>query len=389
MAAVQQGMKSLGFPGTKPNPYRERSTVNLHYQLAKYMGTGEPQELSRHNDVVRHVRTDPDARGHRHRCAAGEVRARAGQAPAPRGRDAVPGTEGRLRGVLQRSIRTRPSPRATRSPRTSRWRCSAGLSRACWRAHTSRRPASTTCTSSRWAATSVASGTGTGSPASSATTTPTATSRCSRSSTSSRRRSSPTAPRSSSIAATSASISGSTTARCSPRRCATVRWDEYIKRWRMSTNRGDDIRARFVVMTQGSYNRPKLPGIPGIKDFKRGHVFHSARWDYDYTGGDANGGLRQAGGQARRARRHRRHRCAAGPAPRPRRPAALRVSADAVVGGRCAATRRPIRTWAASLQPGWQEERKRNFHRWSPLRGSGLRRSRIRSATSGRSSAAT
>jgi hypothetical protein len=46
MAAVQQGMKSLGFPGTKPNPYRERSTVNLHYQLSKYMGTGEPQELT-------------------------------------------------------------------------------------------------------------------------------------------------------------------------------------------------------------------------------------------------------------------------------------------------------------------------------------------------------
>jgi hypothetical protein len=45
MAAVQQGMKSLGFPGTKPNPYRERSTVNLHYQLSKYMSTGEPQEL--------------------------------------------------------------------------------------------------------------------------------------------------------------------------------------------------------------------------------------------------------------------------------------------------------------------------------------------------------
>ena len=45
MAAVQAGMKSLGFPGTKPNPYRERSTVNLHYQLSKYMGTGEPREL--------------------------------------------------------------------------------------------------------------------------------------------------------------------------------------------------------------------------------------------------------------------------------------------------------------------------------------------------------
>lgn len=25
--------------------------------------------------------------------------------------------------------------------------------------------------------------------------------------------------------------------------------------------------------------------------------------------------------------------------------------------------------WAASLQPGWQAERKRNFHRWSPFEG--------------------
>ena len=39
------GHEVAGFPGTKPNPYRERSTVNLHYQLSKYMGTGEPQEL--------------------------------------------------------------------------------------------------------------------------------------------------------------------------------------------------------------------------------------------------------------------------------------------------------------------------------------------------------
>jgi phenylpropionate dioxygenase-like ring-hydroxylating dioxygenase large terminal subunit len=49
MAAVQQGMKSLGFPGTKPNPYRERSTANLHRQLAKYMGTGTPRELTKEN----------------------------------------------------------------------------------------------------------------------------------------------------------------------------------------------------------------------------------------------------------------------------------------------------------------------------------------------------
>jgi phenylpropionate dioxygenase-like ring-hydroxylating dioxygenase large terminal subunit len=46
MAAVQQGMKSLGFSGPRPNPYMERSTANLHRNLAKYMGTGSPEELS-------------------------------------------------------------------------------------------------------------------------------------------------------------------------------------------------------------------------------------------------------------------------------------------------------------------------------------------------------
>ncbi|MGW0162708.1 aromatic ring-hydroxylating oxygenase subunit alpha [Mycobacterium sp. NPDC003323] len=45
MAAVQQGMKSAGFPGTLPNPYRERSTVNLHHQLSKYMGSGDPRDI--------------------------------------------------------------------------------------------------------------------------------------------------------------------------------------------------------------------------------------------------------------------------------------------------------------------------------------------------------
>ena len=43
--------------------------------------------------------------------------------------------------------------------------------------------------------------------------------------------------------------------------------------------------ARFVVMSNGPLNRPKLPGIPGIETFK-GHSFHTSRWDYGYTGGD-------------------------------------------------------------------------------------------------------
>ena len=46
MAAVQQGMKSLGFSGPKPNPYMERSVANLHRNLAKYMGTGAPRRLA-------------------------------------------------------------------------------------------------------------------------------------------------------------------------------------------------------------------------------------------------------------------------------------------------------------------------------------------------------
>ncbi|HMN43625.1 MAG TPA: aromatic ring-hydroxylating dioxygenase subunit alpha [Povalibacter sp.] len=45
MAAVQQGMKSLGFKGPRPNPYMERTTANLHRNLAKYMGTGSPKKL--------------------------------------------------------------------------------------------------------------------------------------------------------------------------------------------------------------------------------------------------------------------------------------------------------------------------------------------------------
>ena len=73
-------------------------------------------------------------------------------------------------------------------------------------------------------------------------------------------------------------------------RVTEVRWREEDKRWHVVTHRGDAIRARFVVQATGPANRPKLPGIPGIGDYQ-GHTFHTARWDYDYTGGDHNGGL--------------------------------------------------------------------------------------------------
>lgn len=69
-----------------------------------------------------------------------------------------------------------------------------------------------------------------------------------------------------------------------------LHWDDGIARWIVRTNRDDAIRARFVVTASGPLHRPKLPGIPGIERFK-GHSFHTSRWDYEYTGGDCNGGL--------------------------------------------------------------------------------------------------
>ena len=145
----------------------------------------------------------------------------------------------------------------------------------------------------------------------------------------------------------------------------TVRWDESIERWQLTTNRGDDIRARFVVLTAGSYNRPKLPGIPGIKDFK-GHMFHSARWDYDYTGGDASGGLHKLADK-------RVALVGTGATGVQLVPHLGRDSKHLYVFQRTPSSvderGNPATDpeWAKSLRPGWQEERKRNFHTWSPF----------------------
>jgi cation diffusion facilitator CzcD-associated flavoprotein CzcO len=69
-----------------------------------------------------------------------------------------------------------------------------------------------------------------------------------------------------------------------------IRWDEGRGQWAIKTDRGDRMMAKFVVMANGLLSRPKLPGIPGINDF-RGHTMHTSRWDYRYTGGDHTGNL--------------------------------------------------------------------------------------------------
>ena len=71
-------------------------------------------------------------------------------------------------------------------------------------------------------------------------------------------------------------------------RVRSVDWDGELRRWRITTNRGDDIKARFVIMALGTASRGTLPGIPGIDDYE-GHAFHTSRWDYAYTGGLEDG----------------------------------------------------------------------------------------------------
>lgn len=43
-------------------------------------------------------------------------------------------------------------------------------------------------------------------------------------------------------------------------------------------------RSRFVILAGTSIDSPKLPRIDGFEKFK-GHMFHTSRWDWKYTGG--------------------------------------------------------------------------------------------------------
>jgi cation diffusion facilitator CzcD-associated flavoprotein CzcO len=62
-------------------------------------------------------------------------------------------------------------------------------------------------------------------------------------------------------------------------------WDDTEKLWRIGTDRGDAMKARFVICANGTLSKPKLSKIVGMETFA-GHSFHSSRWDYAYTGRD-------------------------------------------------------------------------------------------------------
>jgi len=137
-------------------------------------------------------------------------------------------------------------------------------------------------------------------------------------------------------------------------------WDESVKKWEIVTDRGDRFRAKYVIMANGPLNRPKLPKIPGIKDFK-GHTFHTCRWDYDYTGGDTTGGL--VGLQDKRV-----GIIGTGATSVQCIPHLAKWSKELYVFQRtpcCVDLRYNTPTdpeWAASLEPGWQWDRMTNFN---------------------------
>jgi len=56
-------------------------------------------------------------------------------------------------------------------------------------------------------------------------------------------------------------------------------WDEQAGRWTVVTDRGDAMRAKYVVLANGILTTPKLARIKGMESFK-GESFHTSRWNY-------------------------------------------------------------------------------------------------------------
>lgn len=142
-------------------------------------------------------------------------------------------------------------------------------------------------------------------------------------------------------------------------RVTEVRWNDKDGMWTITTDRGDRFFARYVCMTFGTFLHPKLPGILGIEDFT-GKSFHTSRWDYEYTGGDSHGNLTGL-------RNKRVGIIGSGATAVQCVPMVAKEAKQLIVFQRTPAIvdvreNRPTDPeWAASLSPGWQQERIENF----------------------------
>lgn len=74
-------------------------------------------------------------------------------------------------------------------------------------------------------------------------------------------------------------------------------WNDKVGRWTVHTDRGDELSCRYYVLAVGILNLMKFPAIPGMDSFG-GRAFHTARWDYGYTGGGPGEALTKLGDKA-------------------------------------------------------------------------------------------
>ncbi len=132
----------------------------------------------------------------------------------------------------------------------------------------------------------------------------------------------------------------------------TTTWDNDAKLWRIGTDKGDTMRARFVICANGTLSKPKLSKIEGMRSYQ-GHSFHTSRWDYGYTGQDLSGladktvGIIGTGASAVQAI-PRLAKAAKALYVFQRTPSSIDLRND-----------RPTDPeWEAKLQPGWQAKRR-------------------------------
>jgi cation diffusion facilitator CzcD-associated flavoprotein CzcO len=63
-------------------------------------------------------------------------------------------------------------------------------------------------------------------------------------------------------------------------RVTAATWNEADRRWFVTTDRGDAVSARFLVMATGNLSAAKEPEIGGIDTFA-GATYHTGRWPHD------------------------------------------------------------------------------------------------------------
>jgi cyclohexanone monooxygenase len=69
-------------------------------------------------------------------------------------------------------------------------------------------------------------------------------------------------------------------------RVRSATFDEAADRWRIVTDRGDEVAARWMVMATGCLSTPRAPPIPGVDTFE-GETYHTGAWPHE--GVDFNG----------------------------------------------------------------------------------------------------